>query len=211
MIDYIKKNHLGLLIIAFLIASSVFGAKTQVRETPVRELGAINRDTTTVSNPFTFQQGVTIDSNANGTGNSLTVSGTTTIAKSPDGFVLWDDFTVATTTPVRAAMTNSGSPLMCDGDSLAIYSDATAAFAPSFKFAVGVATAATSYAADLTASTTVATTTDTITAGASAPFLVASGSSITLSVGDYDSGIASSTYYGNWSGQISVHCWTLGQ
>lgn len=141
--------------------------------------------------------------------NSL--AGTTTIEKSPDGFVLWDDFTVGTTTPVRGALTNNGSPLMCDGKSLYVYSDATAAFAPSFKFTVGTTTSATDYSANIVASTTVATTTDTVNNGGGWNFLLANGASITLSVGDYSAAIASSTYYGNWSGQFGVHCWTLGQ
>lgn len=136
-----------------------------------------------------------------------------TTSVSPDGFVLWDDFTVGTTTPVRAALTNPSSdePLMCDGRSMAVYSDATAAFAPSFKLAVGTTTSATAYSANILASTTIATSTDTVTNGGSWNFLLPVGSSITLSIGDYSAAIASSTYYGNWAGQVSIHCWELGQ
>lgn len=73
MIDYIKKNHLGLLIIVFLIVSSFGGAKEAAKQ-----YGAINRDTTTISNPFTFQQGITNDSTLTQTG-AATLSSTATI------------------------------------------------------------------------------------------------------------------------------------
>ena len=76
MIDYIKKNHLGLLIIAFLIASSFFTAKPAVKE-----LGAINRDTTTVSNPFRFQQGIINDTTLTQTGAITVGSSGTAVAQ----------------------------------------------------------------------------------------------------------------------------------
>lgn len=159
---------------------------------------------THLSGLYVEEEGLTVT-------GATTLSATTTIAKSPDGFVLWDDFTVSTTTPVRGALTNSGSALMCDGDSLAVYFDSTG-FSPSVMFAVGTTTSSTAYAASLMGSTTVATTTDTVQGIASGwPFLLPSGSSVTLAVGDIANAEASSTYYGNWSGQISVHCWTLGQ
>lgn len=157
-----------------------------------------------------------------GRGDQFQVDNSGNIVKSPDGFVLWDDFTVGTTSPVRGALINTtGSALMCDADSLFVYSDATGDFSPSFKFAVGTTTATlgstnlpttVGYSANIVASTTVATTTDTVTSiGSGWTFLLPVNNSVTLSVGDYSSAIASSTYYGNWSGQFGVHCWTLGQ
>lgn len=143
---------------------------------------------------------------------NLSVSGTTTIAHSPDGFVLWDDVTVGTTTTVvRGTVTNTGSPLMCDGDSLFVYTSSPSTYVPSFKYAVGTSTNAT-YSANLIASTTVATSTaaaTTVNGPVTWPFELANGSSITLSIGDAVSN-ASSTYYGNWGLQFGVHCWTLG-
>jgi hypothetical protein len=154
-----------------------------------------------------------------GVNRSVVMDGNGNITKSPDGFMLWDDFTVATTSPVRAGITNTGSgDLMCDGDSLYVYTDATG-IATSFKFAVGTTSTAlpttmpsgVGYSANLLASTSSATSTDAVTSIPSAwAFLLPSGSSVTLSVGDNVAN-ASSTYYGNWAGQFGVHCWNLGQ
>ena len=166
--------------------------------------------TTNFGGDFQADSVDSLGTTANGGDGVNTLLGTTTIAHSPDGFVLWDDFTVGTTTPVRAALTNSGAPLMCDGGSLNVYSVGTT-FAPSFKLAVGTSTSATCYSANLLASTTIATTTSTVTNGVAWNFILANGSSITLAVGDYTAAIASSTYYGNWTGQVSIHCWTLGE
>jgi hypothetical protein len=206
-----SKSNFG--IIATLIAVCALGVAIFLVSSVT---GAINNIASSIEQSVPNSQHVGADGDTNLTNlvleGNLTVQGTSTVAHSPDGFMLWDDFTVGTTTPVRAALTNSGSPLMCDEDSLYVYADAKAAFAPSFKFAVGLATAATSYAADIIASTTVATTTDTTTGATTpVPVLLASGSSFTLSVGDYVAAIASSTYYGNWSGQFGIFCWTLGQ
>lgn len=56
--NYIKTNHLSLLIIAFLVLSNLFGGSGQ-------SLGALDR--TTVSNPWTF-------------GGAVTMSATTTLS-----------------------------------------------------------------------------------------------------------------------------------
>lgn len=126
---------------------------------------------------------------------------------------MWDDFIVGTTsTVVRGSVTNTGTDaLMCDGNSAFVLSSSTAAFAPSFKFALGTTTSATAYSANLLASTTVATTTQTVTKGPAWMFILERNASITLSIGDYTAAIASSTYYGNWAGQFGIHCYSLGQ
>ena len=136
--------------------------------------------------------------------------GTTTIARSSDGFVLYGAFTVSTTTPTRVALTNTGAPLICDGESLNVYADATT-FAPSFQFVMGTTTSATLYADNLLASTTIATTTDSVKSLVTGwNFFLQNNNSITLSVGDITNVQASSTFYGNWAGHLSVHCWTVG-
>lgn len=141
----------------------------------------------------------------------LTVSGLLRIARSPDGFILWDDFTVATTSPVRGVLTNSGdTALMCDGASAFILASSTG-FAPSFRFVLGTTTSPTAYSANLLASTTVATTTQTVSRGPLWNFILERNASITLSVGDTVAAIASSTHYGNWAGQFGIHCWSLGE
>ena len=122
-------------------------------------LGAINREATTISNPHTFQQGVNDYSNANGTGNALTVSGTTTIAKSPDGFVAYMGFTMATGT-AKAVYTNPSSDLVCDGRSGNISKELGTTFAPSLVVALELPLRLRGYSTNLLASTTLATTTN---------------------------------------------------
>lgn len=58
--NYLKQNHLSILIIVFLVASSVFGGAG------VPTLGALDR--TTVSNPWTFLGAVTNSSTLTQTG-----------------------------------------------------------------------------------------------------------------------------------------------
>lgn len=98
MIDYIKKNHLGLLIIVFLIASSFGGAKEAAKR-----YGAINRDTTTISNPFTFQQGITNDSTLTQTGAATIGSSGTAVAQLNYGTCQLqpDSATIAASTTAR--------------------------------------------------------------------------------------------------------------
>lgn len=139
-------------------------------------------------------------------GGNATLSGTTTITRSFDGFMLQLDVTVGTTTPVRGAMTNSGSPAICDGESLFVYANAPSTYVPSFRFVLGTTTSATSYSANLSvSSTTAATSTDSVTNVASHNFVLGSNESITLSMGDAVTN-ASSTYYGDWDVKAGVHC-----
>ena len=213
MIDYLKKNHLSILIIGFLALSTLFGSKTViegiVRTAIERNLGAINREATTISNPHTFQQGVTINSNANGTGNALTVIGTTTIAKSPDGFVAYMGFTMATGT-AKAVYTNPSSDLVCDGRS-GYFQGVGTTFAPSLVVAFGTSTSATGYSTNLLASTTLATTTNQFFAETFVtPFRLKSGESIVGALSDITNSEASSTNYSNWSMQYGVQCWVMG-
>lgn len=140
----------------------------------------------------------------------LSSTGTSTSAHSPDGYMLYSSFTVSTTTPVRAALTNSYGPAICDGQSLYVFASSTAVFVPAFKVAVGTTTSATLYSANILASTTVGTTTQSILNASTWLFYLPTNASITLSVGDANSAVSSSTYYGSWTGQVGVHCWTAG-
>ncbi|KKU09803.1 MAG: hypothetical protein UX13_C0030G0005 [Candidatus Woesebacteria bacterium GW2011_GWB1_45_5] len=217
MIDYLKKNHLSVLIVAFLVASSFLGNRGMGLETKdverivekVVSLGAINRSSTTISNPHTFTQGITLSNNDNGSGNALTVTGTTTIAKSPDGFVAYASFTTATGT-AKAVYTNPSNDMVCDGRSAYVQAIGTT-FAPSLVFSLGTSTSATGYSTNLIASTTVATTTNYFAATTyTSPFRLKSGESIVGALSDITNSEASSTYYSNWTIQAGVHCWTMG-
>lgn len=64
--NYIKQNHLALLIIAWLVGSAFIGGGASFG----------GYDATTITNPWTFQDDVTLT----GSGSDLTVSGDVTIA-----------------------------------------------------------------------------------------------------------------------------------
>ena len=72
--NYIKQNHLSILIILWLVLSTVLGGSS------VGVFGA-NRETSTITNPFNFTQGLT------------SASLTTTGAVSFTGTVITDEFT----------------------------------------------------------------------------------------------------------------------
>ena len=65
--NYFKQNHLSLLIIAFLVVSSFTGGSTNLGATTAR---------TTITNPWTFQQAVTLSSTL--TAVAATLSGLVT-------------------------------------------------------------------------------------------------------------------------------------
>ena len=144
-----------------------------------------------------------------------TLMGTSTIAKSPDGFVNnKSGMTLATTTSVRGYITNDGVDVMCDGRNGFLYANDTGVFAPSFVYSLfetDSSITSITGGTSITASTTVATSTDTITVMGTVPFVFEHGHSLLLSVGDITNTEASSTYYSLWSIEFGVHCWTLGQ
>jgi len=192
--NYIKQNHLSLLIVLWLVMSAVFSASAPLKDVP--NLGAANRESTTITNPFIFTQGATLQ-------------GTTTIVRSPDGFVAWSGYVVATGT-AKAVFTNTGAPMMCDADSGFIRPKGTT-FAPSIVLALGTSTSATGHSVNLIASTTVATTTTSVIPFTYAlPFVLGNNESIVGGISDYSAAIASSTFFSNWSIEFGVHCWTMG-
>ena len=143
------------------------------------------------------------------TSGNLAVTGTTTITKSPDGFVAYMGFTMATGT-AKAVYTNPSSDLVCDGRS-AYFQGIGTTFAPSLVVAFGTSTSATGYSTNLLASTTLATTTNQFFAETFVtPFRLKSGESIVGALSDITNSEASSTNYSNWSMQYGVQCWVMG-
>jgi len=204
---YLKQNHLSLLIILWLLISGIFFSKPVVDVDDI--FAAINRPRTTITNPVTFEQGIIINSNADGTSQSMIVNGTTTIAKSYDGFVAAANFTVATSSVAASWRNTTGAPVMCSAGM--INADATT-YAPSLYVVAGVTTDNT-YSASILASTTLATTTDTLTnvPATAATFIVAKNSYINATLGDYFIGAsASSTNFGNWDIEFGFPCWMMG-
>lgn len=210
MIDYIKKNHLGVLIIAFLVVSAIFSGDNMKKGDLADLLGSINRETTTITNPQTFQQGITVNVPPAG-GASLTVdgtstlTGTTTVTQSVDGLVVGGTFSTAATGTVRTVYTNTTGPKMCDGGTGYLYAKNNGSFAPSLVFSLGTSTSAVA-STNLVASTTIATTTTTVVATANNKFLLAQSDVLTAIIGDITNTSASSTYYGNWSVEAGVWC-----
>lgn len=208
MIDHIKKNHLGLLIIIGLVVSAFAGlmGKTVI----VENFAGINRGRTTISNPHTFQEGMTINVPPAG-GASLTVdgattlTGTTTITQSVDGLVVGGTISTAATGTVRTVYTNTTGPKMCDGGTGYLYVKNNGSFAPSLVWSLGTSTSAVA-STNLVASTTIATTTTTVLATANSKFLLAQSDVLTAIIGDITNTSASSTYFSNWSAEAGVWC-----
>ena len=139
-----------------------------------------------------------------------TLTGTSTIVKSYDGFIAYKNLTIATgTTQTVYANTNSGVDIMCDGAGLSVDAVATT-LVPTLNFVMGTSTSA-AYSANLVASTTLATTTTSIIfSGTTKPFKLASGEYITARLGDRDYASASSTFYSNLVMRVSIPCTLLG-
>ena len=137
-------------------------------------------------------------------GDDLAVTGTATIASSYDGFFIQNAITVATGTVTTVYTNNTGADLMCSRAAGAAYWNSTA-LSDSIKFSLGEATDV-----DLIATTTIATSTDTITAfGATTNFILESGNTIKAYLADY-SPVASSTYYSNWTAEVGLLCRLIG-
>ncbi len=198
------------LIVAVLIASLVGGYIGGLvggnQSGPLSVGGDSNLDSLILDN-----EGQTNNDTILTTTRGTAVFGTTTVASSPDGFVAWDDVTTVATGTAKAVFTNTGNPMMCGDESGAIFFDSTG-FSPSLVVSMGTSSTATGYSAGLLASTTVATTTDAVVdLTYAAPFRLANGESIVLSLSDITNTAASSTFYSNWGIQFGVQCWTLGQ
>jgi len=138
------------------------------------------------------------------------LNGTTTIARSYDGFVAQDDYTVASGTAKAIFTNNTGVSMMCDAESGFVDFNATG-FSPAFYIAIGTSTTATGYSTNLIASTTVASSTDTVLPFTYAlPFKLANTESIVGALSDVNAN-ASSTHNSNWDVEFGVHCWQMGQ
>lgn len=212
MSDYIKQNFPVLLIGIGILSVVFFGVKVNSPAPIVNvnggggsSLGAINNPSSTITNPHTFEQGVTLNANPNGTSNSLTSSATTSIAASFDGHIVYDDFTMSTGT-AKAVYTNSYGPMECKD--AYIYAKNTG-FVPGLTFTLGSSTSATGYSTNLIASTTVGTTTTQLIASLSSVFILGSGESIVGAVQQAYAD-ASSTHLGNMSAQFGVRCNLIG-
>lgn len=166
-----------------------------------------------------FANGISTDSTSPSSGEirttSLTVTaastltGTSTLTKSVDGFVAFDDFSVATGT-AKAVYTNSFSDQMCDAESGFIDAVASGAQAPSLVLSLGTTTSATGYSAGLLSSTTLATSTSPVLPLTyTVPFKLKNGESIVGALSDANGIISSSTNYSNWDIDFGVHCWML--
>jgi hypothetical protein len=193
------------IIVSTVIASVLVGGNNQ----PVSGIGG---ETRLPNSNLTITRGnLAVTAGTLTVGGATTLSATTTIDSSPDGFIAWDDFTMATT-GIAALYTNSAQPKMCDAGQGNVYWNSTA-FSPSLIFSLGTSTSATAQTGggNLVASTTIATTTTTVVDTASVSFVLANGESIVGLLADITNAEASSTNYANWEVEFGIHCWTLGQ
>jgi hypothetical protein len=205
MIDYIKQNHLGLLIIVVLVGSSFFGGNEQEQVLPEEEfLGSSS--VSTITNPFTFTKDVI-------TSDDVSLNATTTVARSYDGFMAGGGITPSSlaTGTTFTLYTHSGGPALCDSSSAIFYADSTA-YSPSLIIDIGTTTTSGGYSANLIASTTLATTTDAVLGIAHDLFVMNSGDQITARLADtYPSNLgASSTNFANWDLEFQTQCWLIG-
>ncbi len=207
-----KLKILG-IVIAGIVISVFISAVIGNKETPSDNLQGVYNQVVQYFNQGlkagTSNQLTISNAGAITTSGNLSVTGTTTTTKSPDGFVAYMVFTVATGT-AKAVYTNTSSDLVCDGRS-GYFQGVGSTFAPSLIVAFGTSTSATGYSTNLLASTTLATTTNQFFAETYAtPFRLLSGESIVGSLSDITNTSASSTNYSNWSMQYGVHCWIMG-
>ena len=162
-----------------------------------------------------FPNGLSVDSTSPNAGQirgtTLDITATSSIAKSFDGFVAWDNLTMATGT-AKAVYTNTAGDMWCNGANGGVLFDNTTAHqAPALQFSMGTSTSATGYSTNLLASTTVATTSDQIIGITyTANWLLKSGESIVGALSDTQGTNSSSTNYGNWTAEFGFFCRLIG-
>lgn len=195
---------IAIVLIASVIGGYVGGLVGGNQSDPGSVGGTTNLDALTLDNgSFTSITG----------DNAL---GTTTITLSYDGFIAHDNVTVATGTAKGVITNSTGVDWMCKAGS--VYTNGTT-FAPSLVISVGTSTSATGdpTAIGLLASTTIASTTDTVinvnawNSGQGSNFILPSGQSILLEIYDGTTGVASSTYFSNWDIDMDFPCWMLDE
>lgn len=158
---------------------------------------------TTVTAPYVFEENVTAQ-------KSVSVSGTTTVTRSFDGFMAGGGIAPASvaTNTVFTLYTHTGSPVVCDASQSILYADVTT-FGTPLLVSVGTSTGGVA-TANLVASTTVGTTTDTLVGAAAAGlFVMNAGDRINAILADNVLN-ASSTHYSNWDIEFQTQCWLIG-
>jgi len=148
-------------------------------------------------------------------GTTLTVTGaatiaTTTITKSFDTFMIGGSISTAATNTPRTIYTNDGAPIFCDSSTAGAFWDSTD-YSPAHQFSVGTSTSNAAPSASLIATTTVATSTDTVTpTHRDLLFIMNKGDTVVaLTADDSDTG-ASSTNFSAWTAEFQVECWSIG-
>jgi len=143
------------------------------------------------------------------TNGSLTVTATTTIAKSYDGFLVGGGITPASiaTNTVFTLYSHSGGRAFCDTEVSNLFADSTG-YSPALTISIGTSTSA-GYSTNLVASSTLATTTDAFVDPSTYKFVLESGDEITAFLADVNSN-ASSTYFANWDIEYQTLCWLIG-
>ncbi len=133
---------------------------------------------------------------------------TTTVARSYDGFMAGGTVSSVATGSVKTLYTHSGGRAVCDASQSALYANSTA-FSPNLTISVGTSTSA-AYSSNLIASSSLATTTDSVSTGGAHQWVMDAGDKITAFLADTTGPMSSSTYFANWTIEFKTHCWLIG-
>ena len=160
-----------------------------------------------------FPHGISTDAtlpSANGEvrTTSLVVTATSTLTTSPDGFVVGGTISTAATNTPRTVYTNTTGPKFCDASTAFLYINNNGSFSPAVRWSLGTSTSAI-YSNNLVASSTVATSTDTLIVPLVSSFILAQGDVLTATEDDANNANASTTYFSNMTAEAGVWCQSL--
>ena len=212
-----KQNVVAVIAtLALVVALGVAmfkGGEVQLSETQLDGLALKVQEGFLGATGTRFPNGLSTDSTSPSAGQVRTTTflstGTTTVTESVDGMVAGGTMsTVATGTP-RAIYTNTTGPKLCDASLGNLYMNNNGSFSPSVIFSIGTTTGATISSTNLIASSTMATSTDSIFQTSSGSFILDNGHAITGIMGDIVNTQASSTYFGNIAAEFGVWCQDL--
>ena len=212
-----NKNWLiGATLILSLVALGVATFKSvsvELTGTQLNELALKVQEGFLGASGTRFPNGLSTDSTSPSAGQIRTTTflstGTTTVTESVDGHVVGGTMSTAATGTVRVIYTNTTGPKICDASVGNLYANNNGSFSPSVVFSMGTTTGATISSTNLIASSTMATSTDSIFQTSSGSFILDNGHVITGIMGDIVNTQASSTYFGNITAEFGVWCQDL--
>mgnify|MGYP001558152134 CR=1 FL=1 len=138
-----------------------------------------------------------------------TQTGTSTVTQSVDGIVVGGTLTISTTTGRQTLYTNTTGPKLCDTDIGGLVVNRIGVNqAPAIIFSIATSTSSALPGTNLIASTTIATSTDTIVRVTDRNFILANNDTLMGLIADTNAN-SSSTNFGSWNAEYSVWCTDL--